>query len=144
MRPSYMLVDYENVHCLRTGTLTLRHSRTCGKPQEAACLNTEANVRPIAIRQSESAQNLPVITGRSWPSAVSQAHMHDLPLRPITCHSAPESEWQVAATSRYAGIHLAALHPLRWGELRPHSEACPICPRPRFRTPGSNSRISNE
>lgn len=25
MRPSYVLVDYENVRCLRTGTLTLRH-----------------------------------------------------------------------------------------------------------------------
>lgn len=25
MRPSYVLVDYENVRCLRTGALTLRH-----------------------------------------------------------------------------------------------------------------------
>lgn len=30
MRPSYVLVGYENVHCLRAGALTLRHSRTCG------------------------------------------------------------------------------------------------------------------
>lgn len=31
MRPSYVLVDYENVHCLMTDALTLRHSRTCAK-----------------------------------------------------------------------------------------------------------------
>ncbi len=49
MRPSYVLVDYENVHCLRAGALSLRHLGRAGTPQEAARPSAEANVRPIAI-----------------------------------------------------------------------------------------------
>lgn len=41
MRPSYVLVDYENVHCLMTDALTLRHSRTCGVASKTARPGTD-------------------------------------------------------------------------------------------------------
>jgi len=93
----------------------------------AGCLGSEVRVRWMG--------KLPFKGSQGWTAGKRQiaARFRALGQRPdwpITCHSAPESERQVAATSRYAGIHLAALHPLRWRELRPHSEACPICPQP--------------
>lgn len=76
MRPRYLLVGFENVHCLKAGIFDTKALRTCGKPSEAARPVAQAQRRVLgnshlAEREFNSFRafpKLPVVTDRSWPS----------------------------------------------------------------------------